>query len=103
MALSRSPLLADVIFKPIYTRDAKTRCIEDWAARIQWRGRRELFNLKTPNKTAAAAKVKEIYTTLVGAEWDARLEKFEPEMQRKAVSTAGFFSPAEDALKRRVT
>src|SRR4030095_528018 len=81
----------DVIFKPIYTRDGKTRCVEDWAARIQWRGRRELFNLKTPNKTAAAAKAKEIYTTLVGAGWDAALEKFKPEMQRKSVSTVGDF------------
>jgi len=69
-----------VIFKPIYTRDRKTHCVEDWATRIQWRGRRELFNLKTPNKTAAAAKAKEIYTTLVGAGWDAALEKFKPEM-----------------------
>jgi integrase len=81
----------DVIFKPIYTRDGKTRCVEDWAARIQWRGRRELFNLKTPNKTAAAAKAKEIYTTLVGMGWDAALEKFKPEMQRKAVSMVGDF------------
>jgi hypothetical protein len=80
-----------VIFKPIYTRDGKTHCVEDWATRIQWRGRRELFNLKTPNKTAAAAKAKEIYTTLVGAGWDAALEKFKPEMQRKAVSTVGDF------------
>jgi hypothetical protein len=81
----------DVIFKPIYMRGGKTRCVEDWAARIQWRGRRELFNLKTPNKTAAAAKAKEIYTILVGAGWDAALEKFKPEMQRKAVSTVGDF------------
>jgi hypothetical protein len=81
----------DVIFKPTYTRDGKTQYVEHWAARIQWRGRRELFNLKTPNKTAAAAKAKEIYTTLVGAGWDAALEKFKPEMQRKAVSTVGDF------------
>src|SRR5436190_9431906 len=81
----------DVIFKPIYTRDGKTRCVEDWAARIQWRGRRETFNLKTSNKTAAAAKAKKIYTTLVGAGWDAALEKFKPEMARKSVSTVGDF------------
>jgi integrase len=81
----------DAIFKPIYTQDGKTRCVEDWAARIQWRGRRELFNLKTPNKTAAAAKAKEIYATLVGAGWDAAVEKFKPEMQRRGVSTVGDF------------
>src|SRR6266566_4302944 len=79
------------VAKQSYMRDGKTRCVEDWAARIQWRGRRELFNLKTPNKTAAAAKAKDIYTTLVGAGWDAALEKFKPEMQRKAVSTVGDF------------
>ena len=65
--------------------------IEDWSSRIQWRGRRETFNLKTPNKAAAAAKAKEIYTLLVGAGWDAALEKFKPGMQRKAVSTVGDF------------
>src|SRR5438876_11792663 len=77
----------DVVFKPIYMRAGKTRCVEDWAARIQWRGRRELFNLKTPNKTAAAAKAKDIYTTLVGAGWDVALQQFKPEMQVKAVLT----------------
>ncbi len=81
----------DVIFKPIYTRDGKTRFVEDWAARIQWRGRRELFNLQTPNKTAAAANAKDIYTMLVGAGWDATLEKFKPGMARKSVSTVGDF------------
>ena len=45
--------------------------IEDWSVRIQWRGRRETFNLKTPNKAAAAAKAKEIYSILVGSGWDA--------------------------------
>ena len=81
----------DVIFKPEYRRDGQKLKVEDWAARIQWRGRRESFNLKTPNKAAAAAKAKDIYTMLVGAGWDAALEKFKPEMQRKAVSTVGDF------------
>ena len=81
----------DAIFKPEYRRDGQKLKVEDWAARMQWRGRRETFNLKTPNKTAAASKAKEIYTMLVGAGWDAALEKFKPEMQRKAVSTVGDF------------
>jgi hypothetical protein len=81
----------DVIFKPTYRRADQTLCVDDWAARIQWRGRRELFNLKTPNRTAAAAKAKDIYSTLVGAGWDTTLEKFKPEMQRKAASTVGEF------------
>ena len=81
----------EVIFKPTYGRNGERRCVDDWAARIQWRGRRELFNLKTSNKAAAAAKAKEIYATLVGAGWAKALEKFKPEMQRKAVSTVGDF------------
>jgi integrase len=81
----------EAIFKPTYSKAGKTLCIEHWAARIQWRGRRELFNLKTSNKAAAAAKAKEIYTILVGVGWDRTLEKFKPEMARKSVSTVGDF------------
>jgi integrase len=81
----------DVIFKPTYSRNRQTQHVEDWAARIQWRGRRELFNLKTSNKAAAAAKAKDIYTMLVGAGWDAALQKFKPQMARKSVSTVGDF------------
>jgi integrase len=81
----------DAIIKPTYSRDGEKVSVEDWAARIQWRGRRELFNLKTPNKAAAAAKARDIYAMLVGAGWDAALEKFKPDMQRKSISTVGDF------------
>jgi hypothetical protein len=81
----------NAIFKPRYTRDGQTMELEDWSVRIQWRGRRETFNLKTPNKAAAAAKAKNIYSTLIGADWDAALEKYKPEMARKSVSTVGDF------------
>ena len=50
----------DAIFKPEYRRDGQKLKVEDWAARIQWRGRRETFNLKTSNKAAAAAKAKDV-------------------------------------------
>lgn len=79
------------IFKPTYTRAGQRVSVEDWAARIQWRGRRELFNLQTPNKAAAAAKARDIYTMLVGAGWDATLAKHKSEMQPKSVSTVGDF------------
>jgi len=81
----------EVIFKPTYSKGGKTLCVEHWAARIQWRGRRELFNLRTSNKVAAAAKARDVYTTLVGAGWDEALEKFKPEMARKSVSSVGDF------------
>jgi integrase len=81
----------DVILKPSYTQHGRTRYLENWAARMQWRGRRELFNLNTSNKAAAAAKAKDIYATLVGAGWDVALEKFKPEIKRRAVLTVGEF------------
>lgn len=81
----------DAIFKPTYSRNGQTVSVDEWAARIQWLGQRETFNLQTPNKAAAAAKARDIYTMLVGAGWDATLEKFKPEMQRKSVSTVGEF------------
>src|SRR6266487_7151329 len=79
----------DAIFKPEYKRDGQKLKVEDWAARMQWRGRRETFNLKTPNKAAAAAKAKDIYTILIGTGWHATLEQFKPEMARKSVLTVG--------------
>lgn len=79
----------EAIFKPTYTRGGQGFSVDSWAARIQWRGRRELFNLRTPNKSAAAAKARDIYALLVGAGWDAALAKFKPEMQRQAVATVG--------------
>jgi integrase len=80
-----------VIFKPTYTKNGKNLQLEHWAARIQRRGRRELFNLHTSNRAAAAAKAKEIYAALVGTGWDATLEKFKPEMHRKIATTVGEF------------
>jgi hypothetical protein len=81
----------EVTFKPTYSKVGKTLYIEHWAARIQWRGRRESFNLRTSNKAAAAAKARDIYTTLVSAGWDETLERFKPEMARKSVSSVGDF------------
>jgi len=81
----------NVIFKPSYTKNGETLCIQDWAARIQWRGRRELFNLKTSNRAAAAARAKDIYVTLAGAGWPTTLAKFKPEMQKKDILTVGEF------------
>jgi hypothetical protein len=81
----------EAISKPTYTKAGKTLEVLHWAARIQWRGRRELFNLKTSNRAAAAAKAKDIYTMLVGAGWDATLAKFKPDMARKSVLTVGDF------------
>ncbi len=79
------------VFQPSYTRDGQTHFLSDWVVKIQWRGRRETFNLGTSNKAAAAAKAKEIHTTLLGAGWEAALTRFKPEMARKAIVTVGEF------------
>lgn len=81
----------DAIFKRPYVRNGQTLRAADWTVRLQWRGRREFFNLQTPNKSAAAAKARDIYVMLVGAGWDETLAKFKPKMQRKSVSTVGEF------------
>lgn len=81
----------EALYKPTYKRAGQTLSVNNWIARIQWRGRREKFNLKTPNKATAAVRARDIYTTLVSAGWDATLEKYKPGMQRKAASTVGEF------------
>ncbi len=55
----------EVIIKPTFSRGGQTLCIEEWAARMQWRGRRELFNRRTSNKATAAAKARDIYVMIV--------------------------------------
>src|SRR5690348_399149 len=76
-----------VIFKPTYKKDGRTVEVDHWSVRIQWRGRRELFSLNTSNKTAAAAKAKEIYALLIGAGWDAALAKYKPSVVRRPLLT----------------
>lgn len=60
-----------------------------WAARVQFKGRRETFGLATPNKAAAAAKARDIFTALVGGGWVAALERFKPDMQRPNLANVG--------------
>jgi len=79
----------EAIFKQDYVYKGKKREVRDYAVRIQWQDRRELFNLKTSNKAAAAAKARDIYTVLVGAGWTETLAKFKPESQPKLVATIG--------------
>ena len=81
----------DAIFKPTYTKDGQRITVEEWAVKVQHLGRRETFPLHTANRTAAAAKAKDIHTMLVGMGWEPTLAKFKPEMQRKALTTVGDF------------
>jgi hypothetical protein len=52
------------LFKPTYTRDGKRFELEHFAVKLQHQGRRDNFNLGTPNRTAAAVKARDIYVYL---------------------------------------
>ena len=69
-----------VLFQPAYTKDGEKRQVPAWAVKIQHRGRRMTFSLGTPNKTAAAAKARDIYLSLQAGGWEDTLSKFKPGM-----------------------
>jgi hypothetical protein len=81
------------LFKPWYTRDGQTRELDQYAVRIQHKGSRDTFNLGTSNKTAAAAKARDLYLYLSANGWDAALAKFKPKSQvvLKTHATVGDF------------
>jgi integrase len=67
--------------------------LDTYAIKIQQGGRRETFNLATPNKAAAAAGAREIYCFLAANGWEATAEKFKPKSQvaLKTHATVGEF------------
>jgi len=62
------------------TRDGQTAISPDWSCRIGHLGRREFFNLGTPNRAAATAKARDVYLSLISSGWEATLQKFKPDM-----------------------
>lgn len=74
----------------------------DWCARIARAGRRETFNLGTPNREAAARVAQKIYGSLLSRGWDLTLAEFKPknakstrmasvgELLAEVKATAGF-------------
>jgi integrase len=81
------------VFLPTYSRNGEVRKTGEYAVKIQHAGKRETFALGTSNKTAAAAKAKEIYLSVRGAGWGETLAKFKPKdyPALKAVATVGDF------------
>ncbi len=76
------------LFHDAYSRDGKRVQGTDWSVRIQHQGRRESFPLRTPNKTAAGAKAKDIYFALNGAGWEEALQRFKPEAAAPVLTDA---------------
>src|SRR5579864_7845038 len=65
--------------KRSYVSKGKTSFIPDWQVRIAHLGRREWFNLGTPNKASATIKARDIYVSLLAIGWEPTLTKFKPE------------------------
>lgn len=76
------------IFKNTFIYDGKRQETADWCVRIERRGRRETFNLGTPNAEAAAGRALNIYRAVVGAGWNAALLEYKPSAVPKATRPA---------------
>lgn len=75
-----------------YEWEGKTVEIPNWQVRIAHLGRREWFNLGTPNKAAAAATARNIYISLVANGWQSTLAKYKPDMLLSGdVATVGAY------------
>ena len=75
--------------------DGRTK---DWEAYLQHRGRREWFNLGSPNKDVAAAKAREIWFSLRAVGWEETRMKFKPDMIQmiRSPSIGAFLKAIED-------
>lgn len=71
------------LFKNTFTRDGERQETADWCVKIGHKGRRETFNLATPNAEAAAGKALRIFRALIGAGWEAALAEHKPQAAAK--------------------
>ncbi len=71
------------LFKNSFTRNGVRQETADWCVKIKHQGRRETFNLGTPNAEAAAVIALRIYRTVQGAGWGACISEHKPEAAPK--------------------
>ena len=76
------------LFKNSFTSGDQLRQTADWCVRIAHKGKRQTFNLGTPNAEAAASRAVAIYRSIVGAGWDAALLEHKPQAAPKAAKPA---------------
>jgi integrase len=76
------------LFKNSFTRDGVRQETADWCFKIGHLGRRETFNLETPNNEAAATRALKIYRTIIGAGWDAAITEHKPQAALKQLKPA---------------
>jgi len=68
----------DRLFRNSFTRNSMKYETTDWCVRIARNGRRETFNLETPNREHAAKKAHAIYGSLISSDWETTLKCFKP-------------------------
>ena len=78
LAKSDSRFWQSRLFRNFFTRDGQRQETADWCVRIARKGRRETFNLETPNKEAASRKAQAIYLSLVANGWGGTLAIYKP-------------------------
>jgi len=64
-------------------RDGLQVQVPDWQVRLKHLGRSMWFNLKTANAAEAAVKARDIYISLIANGWEAALEKFKPQTEKR--------------------
>lgn len=78
------------LFHNTYQLDGERKETKAWCARIGRNGRRETFNLGTPNRESAARKAQEIYGALLAKGWDETLAQFKPKAAKPdRIATVG--------------
>jgi hypothetical protein len=88
------------LFKEATTYKNVRKELPDWHCKIRHEGRRERFPLKTPNRTQAAAKAREIYRHVLIHGWANTLTKYKPEkapVVEAPIQTVGDFLQALQA------
>ena len=84
------------LFKPSYTRNGTRFELADYAARIQYLGRRETF-VFSPNAAKSAEEARKVHGFLEANGWPATLAKFKPkaEAPKKAAKVGEVIAAAE--------
>lgn len=88
---------AERVFKNSYNKEGVVLQTRTFCARIGFSGKRETFNLGSPNKDASARKAVEIYNSLLSKGWIETLAKYKPKSNKpeQMASVGEFLSQIE--------
>lgn len=89
------------LFRNSYKRDGMRFETADWCIKIAYGGRRETFNLRTPERDAAATRAVRLYKTITSEGWDAAMDAYKPKPAPKAATVGEFINAALAISKAR--